>query len=71
MVGYTQSKNLYLLVDGKSTQEYLQSNDLPRNFTWEDRMCPEGLDVELSGEGLPSMQGPGFSPSTEKGGKVP
>lgn len=34
-------------------------------------MCPEGLDVKLRGEGLPSLQGPGFSLSTEKGGKIP
>lgn len=27
--------------------------------------------MKLSGEGLPSLQGPGFSLNTEKGGKVP
>lgn len=71
MLGYTESRNLYLLVNGKSTREYLPSSGLPRHSTWEDKMCPGGLGVELSGEGLPSMRGPGFSPSTEKEERYP
>lgn len=63
LLGDTQSRDLYLLVDRKSTQEYLQSNTLPRHSTWADKMCPEGLDVGLSGESLPACEGLALVPA--------
>lgn len=64
LLGYTRSRSLYLLVDRLPRNIY-RAAIFPSTLPGKT-MCPEGLDVAL-----PSMQGPWFSPSTEKGGKTP